>query len=100
VSERGHDTGAESAVLRFKLGDAALEVPKLGLSAIARVLCGDAVAVGAGLLALVGEAHGLLSIAATSGGRRGGVLRCALALAGRLLVMVVVVVGVGRGWGG
>jgi hypothetical protein len=47
-------TGAEGTVLSLELVDALLEGVKLGLAAIARVLCCDSVAMCAGFFALIG----------------------------------------------
>jgi hypothetical protein len=47
------ETGTQLSVLLLKLADPALEIGELGFAAVAGVLGGDAVTVGAGLLAVL-----------------------------------------------
>lgn len=67
--QRGWKTHAstEALVLLLELCDSALKKSKLGFAAVSRVLCGDAVTVSTGLLALL---WGLFSAGALAGGAR------------------------------
>lgn len=62
------DPGAEAAVLVLELGDSALEVAELRFPPIPAVLGGDAVAVGAGFLALLRGDFGARAFARRLGG--------------------------------
>jgi hypothetical protein len=66
---RGDDeAGSQLAVLLLELAHTALEVGELSLSAVAGILCCDAVAVGTGLLAVLsGGAGGTRTLAGWAG---------------------------------